>query len=56
MSAKNDITGDLIKSKTNSDAFSNGWELIWGNKNKLNPPTKEIDNDKRNDSGMDTNP
>ena len=31
MSAKNDITGDLIKSRTNSKAFDNGWDLIWGN-------------------------
>lgn len=34
MTSKNDITGDEIKSKTNSDAYRDGWERIFGNKDK----------------------
>lgn len=32
MTAKNDVTGDLIKSKTNSDAYASGWDRIFGKK------------------------
>jgi hypothetical protein len=34
MTAKNDVTGDLIKSKTNSNAYSDGWDRIFGKKKK----------------------
>lgn len=30
--AKNDITGDEIKTKTSSDAFRDGWDRIFGKK------------------------
>lgn len=31
--AKNDVTGDLIKNKTsNQDAYASGWDRIFGNK------------------------
>ena len=30
--AKNDITGDFIISKTNTDAYRENWEVIFGNK------------------------
>ena len=34
--AKNDVTGDLIKNKTsNQDAYASGWDRIFGNKNKV---------------------
>lgn len=29
---KNDITGDRLISKVQSDKFSKGYDLIWGNK------------------------
>lgn len=35
MAAKNDITGDSILSKVSSKAFDEGYDRIWGNKNKI---------------------
>ena len=37
MASRNDITGDLIKTKANSDtdAYADGWERIFGKKNKV---------------------
>jgi hypothetical protein len=37
MATRNDITGDLIKTKANSDtdAYADGWERIFGKKNKV---------------------
>ena len=32
MAAKNDITGDEIKSKTTSSAYEDGWDRIFGKK------------------------
>lgn len=32
MTSKNDITGDDIKSKTNSEKYRDGWNRIFGNK------------------------
>ena len=32
MTSKNDITGDEIKSKTNSDRYREGWDRIFGKK------------------------
>lgn len=32
MTSKNDITGDDIKSKTNSEKYRDGWSRIFGNK------------------------
>ena len=34
MVTKNDITGDTIKSKLNNKAYEDGWERIFGNKDK----------------------
>ena len=34
MAAKNDITGDSIKSKTSTKAYADGWEKIFGKKKK----------------------
>ena len=39
MTARNDITGDLLKSKTNNDAFRDGWDRIFGNKPAVEAPT-----------------
>lgn len=37
MATRNDITGDLIKTKANGDddAYADGWERIFGKKNKV---------------------
>jgi hypothetical protein len=35
MATKNDITGDLIASKTNSDAYRDGWERIFSAKKEI---------------------
>lgn len=32
MTAKNDVTGDAIKSKVNSEEYRNNWEAIFGKK------------------------
>lgn len=32
MTSKNDITGDLIKSKASNENYSNNWERIFGKK------------------------
>lgn len=32
MTAHNDVTGDLISTKSNSKEFCNGWERIFGKK------------------------
>ena len=33
MTTKNDVTGDLLKSKTNTQKYRDNWDLIF-NKNK----------------------
>jgi hypothetical protein len=47
--ARNDITGDFIASKPNSEQFEKNWDLIFGKKNKnqlaeyeLNKSTGEV--------------
>lgn len=39
MAAKNDITGDLIKTKTSGQAYEDGWDRIFGKKdiNNIEP-------------------
>lgn len=34
MATRNDVTGDELKSRANSDAFKDGYERIWGSKKK----------------------
>lgn len=41
MVAKNDITGDAIKSRTNSQAYEDGWDRIFGKK-KANDSKPQI--------------
>ena len=43
MAAKNDVTGDSIRSKTSSKAYSDGWDRIFGKKK----PTKRKQTTKR---------
>ena len=39
MATRNDITGDLIQTKTTSDdKYADGWERIFGKKNKVASP------------------
>jgi hypothetical protein len=34
MTAKNDVTGDLIKSRSQNKKYSDNYDRIFGNKNK----------------------
>ena len=47
--ARNDVTGDWLQSKPNSEQFEKNWDLIFGKKKKeslaeyeLNPSTGEV--------------
>jgi hypothetical protein len=44
MAAKNDITGASIVSKSSTKAYENGYDLIWGNKNKT-PQSEESESE-----------
>lgn len=50
MTAKNDVTGDSIRSKINNktgyEAYREGWERIFNNKNKKTAQTKTVKNSK----------
>ena len=35
MATRNDVTGDELKIRGNSDAFQEGYERIWGKKKKV---------------------
>jgi hypothetical protein len=39
--SKNDITGDWIKSKPNSEMFEEGWDRIFGKKKVLEQSIKD---------------
>ena len=47
--ARNDVTGDWIQSKPNSDMFGDGWDRIFGKKKEalpeyqLNKSTGEVE-------------
>lgn len=38
MTARNDITGDAIKTKGQSEAYRSGWERIFGQKKPMEEP------------------
>jgi len=38
MATRNDVTGDELKSRGNSDAYQSGYDRIWGNKKKPEQP------------------
>lgn len=43
MTAKNDITGDSIRSKTSSDAYRSNYDLIFGkNKSQIDSKDDEL--------------
>ena len=41
MTAKNDITGDKIQSKANTDKFRDGWDRIFASKENKKSELKE---------------
>jgi len=41
MSARNDITGDPIKTKANNQAYRDQWERIYGTKSNHNLATSQ---------------
>lgn len=47
MATRNDITGDTLSSKKNSDKFRSGWDVIWGD--KIDDEEKEDENEKQLD-------
>jgi len=49
MATKNDITGDALISKTNTDAYRNNYDAIFGKKTK----EKKDDGDSRLDQAKD---
>lgn len=44
MAAKNDVTGDSIRSKGYSKAYADGWERIFGKKKKKQVKAKKKEN------------
>jgi hypothetical protein len=40
MAAKNDITGDAIRSKTSNKKYADGWERIFGKKKTTGESSK----------------
>ena len=51
MSAKNDITGDKIKTKPSGAMFRDGWEKIYGDAPRID---KDQDNAKESKQSPDT--
>jgi len=49
MAAKNDVTGDSLTTKAPNKKYDEGWERIFGKKNKENIETVS---DKRSDSKL----
>lgn len=43
MTAKNDITGDFIKTKAGNDAYAEGWDRIFGKNKKQSEREKALD-------------
>lgn len=35
MATTNDVTGDELKSRGNTDAYNDGYDRIWGNKKQV---------------------
>lgn len=53
MTSKNDITGDIIATKANTDAYRNGWDRIFSAKKETlntskNNPLQASLNDEKN--------
>lgn len=48
MTAKNDVTGDSLKTKAASENYRSGWDRIFGNKKDQPADKKEEDKNKKN--------
>lgn len=49
--AKNDITGDSIRSKAQNEKYSDGWDRIFGKKSETkNKQQVEVEGQKRGDN------
>lgn len=49
--AKNDITGDSIRSKAQNEKYSDGWDRIFGKKSETkNKQNVEVEGQKRGDN------
>lgn len=46
MTSKNDVTGDLIKSKSTTQQYRDNWDSIFG-KNKSTPETTEKEDESK---------
>lgn len=42
MAARNDVTGDLIKSRNNNSAFESNWDAIFGKKEVVEEVVEEV--------------
>lgn len=38
MASRNDVTGDELKSRAQSEAYANGYDRIWGKKKQTEQP------------------
>ena len=41
MASRNDVTGDELKSRGNSDAYQSGYDRIWGKKKQQNQSSED---------------
>ena len=51
--SRNDITGDWIQSKPNSDMFGEGWDRIFGKQKTVDPITKPFPHNILKESRID---
>lgn len=54
MATRNDVTGDELKSRGNTEAYQSGYDRIWGNKKKQQ--NKPSDNGQTNKESQDVQP
>jgi hypothetical protein len=54
MATKNDVTGDSIRSKLPSKAYSDNWERIFGKKKKKSSKLNTENSSEPNDEQKDT--
>lgn len=53
MAAKNDVTGDLIKSKVGEqNKYADGWEKIFGNKVQKKHDEEQLNDSSIGDTGI----
>lgn len=53
MAAKNDVTGDSIQSKTNSNEFRDNWDRIFNKKKVEDSQQESKDEKKESNNGSD---